>query len=144
MKPLRSQGAKQTLWQGVGTDRTAELRRMGNALSEGAEVIRGQIGYVLRASDADEPWRYPRQDFQLMKMFMAQDMETIVEIVFSRTLLLCEYLKLAGWCLWREMITIFHTVDDVLVELIGMYDRTFVGAVEFGQRLQERIPCIRA
>ena len=117
---------------------------MGNALSEGAEVIRGQIGYVLRASDADEPWRYPRQDFQLMKMFMAQDMETIVEIIYSRALLICEHLHLAGWCLWRVVVTLVRTVDDVTVELIGMYDRTFVAVVELGQRLQERIPIIRA
>ena len=117
---------------------------MGNALAVAAEVVRGQIGYVLRASDVDEPWRYPHQDFELMKMFMAQDLETIVEITFSAMVVICEHLRLAGWCIWKVLVTIYHTADEILVELLGMYDRAFMGAVELGQRLQERMPCIRA
>ena len=117
---------------------------MGNALAEAAEVTRGQVEYLLRASDADEPWRYPHQDFELMKMFMAQDLETIVEIVYSGLLVICEHLKLIGWCLWKVVYMTYRTADGVLVELIGIYDRIFVGAVEVAQRLQERVPGIRA
>ena len=111
---------------------------MGNAFSELLDTLRGHAQYLLIERDVEEPWRYPKQDLSLLKMFAAQDIETCLQIAHARTIAFREMAVDSIGAALGAAMQIMRMMDEITVELIGVYDKIFLATVEVYQRLWEK------